>query len=77
MHGEQAKWVAVFRQRCAEKLEILGDAAADAQQHHDAVTRYAAALSLNLPMPHVFIKRSKAYMAMGLWNDALDDANEV
>ena len=67
----------VFRQRCTERLEYLGDVAADKQQHDDAITQYSAALSLDLPIPHVFIKRSKAYMAKGLWEDALDDANQV
>ncbi|KAF8554548.1 protein prenylyltransferase, partial [Imleria badia] len=74
---EQAEWVTVFRQRCTEKLEYLGDVAADAQQHDDAITQYSAALSLDLPIPNVFIKRSKAYMAKGLWGDALDDVNLV
>ncbi|KAF8551251.1 hypothetical protein OG21DRAFT_1512971 [Imleria badia] len=76
-HREQAEWLDAFRQRCAERLEHLGDVAADAQQHDDAIIQYSAALSLHLPSPHVFIKRSKAYMAVGQWEDALDDANQV
>lgn len=66
-----------FGRRCAEKLEHLGDVAVDAQEHDDAITQYSAALSLGLPIPHIFVKRSKAYMATGLWEDALSDANEV
>ncbi|KAF8549253.1 hypothetical protein OG21DRAFT_613435 [Imleria badia] len=76
-HSEQVEWSVAFRQRSAEKPERLGDAAADAQQPNDAIAQYSAALSLELPIPHVFIKRSKVYMAMGLWEDALDDANQI
>ncbi|KAF8555063.1 TPR-like protein [Imleria badia] len=75
--GKQAIWAEAFRKRCTEKLERLGDVAADAQQHDDAITRYSAALSLKPPIPHVFIKRSKVYIAKGLWEDALEDVNQV
>ena len=71
------KFPAAFRRRCAETLEHLGDGAANTQQHDDAVLRYSAALSLDLPVPQVFIKRSKAYLAKRLWQDALHDANQV
>ena len=66
-----------FRQRCAEKLEQCGDVAAGAQRHDDAIIQYSVALSLDLPIPYVFIKRSKVYMAKGLWEEALHDANQV
>ena len=66
-----------FGQRCTEKLEQLGDVAADAQQHNDAILQYSAALSLNLPFPQILVKRSKVYLAMGLWEDALHDANQA
>ena len=71
------RFPAAFRRRCAEKLEYFGDVAANSQQHDDAVVRYSAALSLDLPVPRVFIKRSKEYLAKGLWQDALHDANQV
>ncbi|KAF8548747.1 hypothetical protein OG21DRAFT_1515960 [Imleria badia] len=76
-HREQAEWVDAFRQRCTVMLEHLGDGAADAQQYDDAITQYSAALSLSVPIPHVFMKRSKLYMSKGLWKDALDDANQA
>ncbi|KAF8552474.1 TPR-like protein [Imleria badia] len=77
MRDEQAEWVSAFKQRCAEKLEHLGDLAVDSQQLDDAITLFSAALLLELPIPHVFVKRSKVYMAKGLWEDALDDVNKV
>ena len=50
----------------------------DAQQYDNAITRYSAALSVDPAVPQdVLIKRSKVYMTMGLWEDALDDANQV
>ena len=50
----------------------------DAQQYDDAMTWYSAALSLDPAIPQdVLIKRSKVYMAMGLWEDALDDTSKV
>lgn len=66
-----------FKQRCVEKLVHLGDVARDAERHDEAITQYSAALSLDPTIPHVFMKRSKAYMAKGLWEDAIDDADRV
>ena len=67
-----------FKLCCAGGLERLGDAAVAAQQYDDAITRYSATLSLDPAVPQdVLIKRSKVYMAMGLWEDALDDTNQV
>lgn len=62
------RFPAGFRQRCTENLEHLGDVAADAQRHDDAITQYSAALSLDL---------SKVYMAKGLWEVALNEVNRV
>ena len=67
-----------FKRRCLLKLEGLGDAAMSAEQHDDAISQYSAALSLDPATPqHFFIKRSKAYIAMGWWEAALNDANTV
>lgn len=50
----------------------------NAEQHDDAIDRYSAALSLGSAVSQgLFIKRSKAWIAKGLWKDALNDANEV
>ena len=48
-----------------------------AQRYDDAISQYSAALSLDLSIPYVYIKRSKVYMAKGSWKDALDDVNRV
>ena len=67
-----------FRLRCVQKLEHCGDEAVDAQQYDDAITQYSATLSLDPAVPQdVFIKRSKVHMAMGSWEDALNDTNQV
>ena len=91
--GEQAKWAvgkrltfssqacsvpSDFKQRCAEKLQHLGDIATEAQQHDEAITHYSTALSPNPVIPQdVFMKRSKVYMAKRSWEDAIDDTNQV
>lgn len=48
-------------------------------QHYDeAISQYTAALSLDPAAPQgLFTKRSKAYIAGGAWQDALNDADEV
>jgi len=49
-----------------------------AQQFDEAISEYSVALSLNSSVPQdLFIRRSKAYIARGLWEDALCDANKV
>ena len=71
LHAEQAKWVVA-------KLEHLGDTAMNAQRPEEAISEYSSALSLELAAPSVLlIKRSKAYIAMSSWGDALNDANKV
>ncbi|KAI9566208.1 hypothetical protein HD554DRAFT_1206209 [Boletus coccyginus] len=75
---EQAEWVLHVRQRFSKKLEDLGDAAVNDLQIDEAIVKYSAALSLDPPAPQgLFIKRSKAYIDKGPWEDALNDANEV
>ena len=67
-----------FERRCSGKLEDLGDAAMSAELHGVAVSQYSVALSLNPAAPQgLFVKRSKAYTASGLWEDGLNDANKV
>ena len=48
-------------------------------QHYDeAISQYSAALALDPAGPQdLFIKRSKAYVAGGLRDAALNDANRV
>ncbi|KAF8129301.1 hypothetical protein EV363DRAFT_1338600 [Boletus edulis] len=70
-HIEEAEWV-------LGKLERLGDNAMDAGRHSDAVSHYSAALALHPAVStRLFVKRSKAYVAGGLGESALNDANKV
>ncbi|KAH0838857.1 hypothetical protein J3R83DRAFT_7271 [Lanmaoa asiatica] len=49
-----------------------------AQRHDEAITQYSAAISLDRDSTRdLFVKRSKARMAKGLWKDALDDAKQA
>ena len=67
-----------FKSRCCEKLEDLGDTAMNTSQCGEAISQYSAALALDLVAPQgLLIKRSKAYIAGGLWDAALNDANKV
>jgi hypothetical protein len=67
-----------FKCRCSEGLEGLGDTAMRAKRHDVAICQYSVALSLNPATPQgLFIKRSKAHIARGLWQDAVNDANMV
>ena len=67
-----------FKKRCAERLRRLGDVAVETQRHDDAITHYSVALSLNPAVrKDILIKRSKLYVAKGLWENAMDDTNQV
>ena len=67
-----------FKLRCGRKLADLGDLAMRTRQHDEAISQYSAAVSLNpVNLPSLLIKRSKARANMGLWEDALNDANQV
>ena len=67
-----------FMQRAADKPEDLGDAAAAAQRYDKAISLYTTALSLKPHSPQgILMKRSKMYMTVGSWKQALDDANQV
>ena len=77
-HRSSDRCSLAFKHRCCGKLENIGDVAADARRRDVAITHYSAALSLDPADPRdIFIKRSKARMTMGLWKDALDDANQA
>ena len=66
-----------FRQRAAKQLEDLGDTAA-AQRYDEAISLYTTALSLKPHSPQdILAKRSKMYMTVGSWEQALADANQV
>ena len=55
-----------------EKLESSGDAAVSNEWH------YPTSLVLKpVTLQNLLIKRGRAYMANGLWVEALNDANKV
>ena len=61
-----------------EKLESSRDTAMSDERHGGAVSHYPTSLVLKPAMvQNLLIKRSKAYMAKGLWVEALNDANKV
>lgn len=67
-----------FQSRCRRKIEDLGDIAMNAREYDRAILQYTSALSLEPATPHdLLVKRSKARVGKGLWEDALNDANEV
>ena len=48
------------------------------ERHSDAIAYYSAALALNPATPQfIFIEQSKAYVAAGLRDLALNDTNKV
>ncbi|KAF8129224.1 hypothetical protein EV363DRAFT_1338119 [Boletus edulis] len=75
---QEAEWVLGEVTRILGKLERLGDGAMDAERHNDAVSHYSAALALHPALStSLFVKRSKAYVAGGFSQAALNDANKV
>ena len=67
-----------FVRRCADKLEGLGDAAMDSRRYSEATKYYSTAQLLDpANLANILIKRSEARACMGLWQEALNDANEV
>ncbi|KAN0088020.1 hypothetical protein V8E55_006641 [Tylopilus felleus] len=68
---EQTDWI-------LGKLENFGDTAMGIEQYDDAISHYSEALLLH-PVTHLsfLLKRSKAYVAKGLWEQALNDADKV
>ena len=67
-----------FRERSFKKLEHLGDTAVDAQRYDEAISHYSTVLSRKpTNIVNILVKRSRARSLMGLWVEALDDADEV
>lgn len=63
---------------CSGKLKSLGDPTMSIERHDDIIFRCSDALSLNPTTPqNLLIQRSKAYVAKGLLQEALYDANKV
>ena len=67
-----------FQRRCTERLEKLGNAAMDSQRYNEAVEHYSTILSLDsVDHVEILLKRSKARALMNLWEEALNDTDEV
>ena len=61
-----------------EKLQSSGDTAVSDKWHGSAIFHYPASPVLKpATLQNLLIKRSNAYMAKGLWVEALNDANKV
>ena len=61
-----------------EKLESSGDTAVSEERHGAAASHYPTSLVLKpATLQNLIIKRSKAYVAKGLWVEALNDAKKV
>ncbi|KAG9311265.1 hypothetical protein JVU11DRAFT_8351 [Chiua virens] len=72
------EWALDFKHRCSEKLEHIGDNAMSAERYDEAISQYSAAVSLGPEDPQsLFIKRSRAYVAGGMWESASNDADEL
>ncbi|KAI5982354.1 hypothetical protein EDC04DRAFT_1833915 [Pisolithus marmoratus] len=72
------EWIADFTKKCATTLEHVGDEAFGSAQHGDGLLQYPSALSFSPSSPAgQFIKWSTARAAKGLWEDALQYANDA
>ena len=61
-----------------EKPQSSGDTAVGDKRHGSAVFHYPASPVLKpATLQNLLIKRSNAYMAKGLWMEALNDTNKV
>ncbi|KAI6030214.1 hypothetical protein EDC04DRAFT_2898602 [Pisolithus marmoratus] len=66
-------WNDDFSRKCATTLEHAGDEAFRSVKHDDALTQYSTVLTLF----RLFITQSRAQAAKGLWEDALQYANDA
>ncbi|KAF8417602.1 hypothetical protein L210DRAFT_3580675, partial [Boletus edulis BED1] len=65
-------------QKCLTTFETNGDAAAESEDPKGAIIQYSTALYLNPSNPvGLLVKRSNARVTLGLWEDALKDADDV
>ena len=61
-----------------EKLGSGGDTGVNDERHGGAVSHHPTSLVLKpATLQNLLIKRSQAYMAKGLWVEALNDVNKV
>ncbi|KAI9569839.1 hypothetical protein HD554DRAFT_2313201 [Boletus coccyginus] len=71
-------WDSDLIQKCCTTLESNGDVAVRSKNLEGAIVQYSTALSLNLSNPvGLLVKRSNARAMLGMWEDALKDADEA
>jgi len=84
LHWQYDEWERLFtgsldsQQRYSEWIEKLGDAAMGSREYAEAVEQYTTVLSRKpMNIAQILTKRSSARSSIGLWEEALDDADEV
>ncbi|KAH7903768.1 hypothetical protein BJ138DRAFT_1107400, partial [Hygrophoropsis aurantiaca] len=55
----------------------LGDEALRVNDYNEAINQYSTTLTVGQSQEDIFIKRSKARAALGIWKDALEDAEHA
>ncbi|KAI5980416.1 hypothetical protein EDC04DRAFT_2618677 [Pisolithus marmoratus] len=75
---ETSDWIADFTKKCATRLEDVGDEVPRSVEHDNGLPQYSTALSLGPPSPAgLLIKWSRDRAGKGLWEDALQYANDA
>ncbi|KAF8126000.1 hypothetical protein EV363DRAFT_1298879 [Boletus edulis] len=76
--AELSNWLQSFTRRCVDALRTGGDAAMASGKHDEAIARYSAALSVSpTSQADLVVKRNKARLAIGAWDDATKDLDEA
>ncbi|KAI5984704.1 hypothetical protein EDC04DRAFT_3149940 [Pisolithus marmoratus] len=74
---ETVDWVSDFTKRCGMTLEHVVDKAFGSAKDDDGLTQHSNVLAFSSGAAGLLIKRSRARATKGLWEDALQDANEA
>ncbi|KAI6045486.1 hypothetical protein EDC04DRAFT_2598785 [Pisolithus marmoratus] len=75
---ETSDWITDFTKKCATRLEDVGDEVPRSVEHDNGLPQYSTALSLGPPSPAgLLIKWSRDRAGKGLWEDALQYANDA
>ncbi|KAI9569843.1 hypothetical protein HD554DRAFT_2327802 [Boletus coccyginus] len=78
MEEMTADWDPDLVQKCLTTFESNGDVAVRSEDHKRAIIQYSTALSLNPSNPvGLLVKRSNVRAMLGMWEDALKDADEA
>ncbi|KAI6144914.1 hypothetical protein BKA82DRAFT_4168036 [Pisolithus tinctorius] len=73
-----ADWIVDFTKKCTTILQHVGDDAFGTGKHDSTIAQYSSAFPLCPPSPAgLFIKSGRARATRGLWEDALQDANNA